>query len=68
MVLLTDVANSNITLWNSFVEKIEYRNLYLLEWVHWNNYYDEPKPGQEIPNSIYSLSKQLVLLSKTLLC
>ena len=39
-------------------------NLYLTEWVHWNNYYDRQESGPQNPNSIHELAVKLHDLCK----
>ena len=39
-------------------------NLYLTEWIHWNDYYDRTESGPQNPNSIPELAGKLHDLCK----
>ena len=63
-VLLTNFINANFSSYNSFEQNNEYMNLYLTEWVHWNDYYDRTESGPQNPNSIPELAGKLHDLCK----
>ena len=66
-LLLSQFTKSNISLWNRFVEKNEYKKLYLDEWFLQRNYYDYQEIGRQNPNSINELATQLYILGNDII-
>ena len=66
-LLLSQFTKSNISLRNRFVEKNEYKKLYLDEWFLWRNYYDYQEIGRQNPNSINELVTSLYILGNDII-